>query len=135
MIEEMVKENLAKIIGQRDASVFYPFFTSRKLYYEIIRLQTVPEQRAWGSVFEKYGCIVCKRKDVSHVGCGCCDRCYKRILERKKAAIREIEEGLPQPPPIRDKTEIAMAALFGPPSRAALPAAPDKKRPAKIGHR
>lgn len=134
MLEEMVKQKVAEIMAEREDFVFQPFFNQKKVSEEIRRLQTVPEQRAWSRVFEKRGCIVCRRKDARHCSCACCDTCYYQILRWKRDAIREIEDG-PEQFPIRDLEEIAREALFGPPTVPALPAAPDTKRSGKLGRR
>jgi hypothetical protein len=69
-----------------------PFFRSRQIAYEIKRLQTVPEQDSWHVFFERHGCLYCHSKERIHGGCGCCVRCYPRILNEKRAIIRELME-------------------------------------------
>jgi hypothetical protein len=115
LIRKMVEKQVAEILANRNEFMLRPFFDAKKVSDEISRLQTASAGRAWSRVFQKYGCIVCCRKDVAHVGCGCCAAHYQRILNRKKAAIRELERetegcGLNFE---SDDSEIARQALAG----------------------
>jgi hypothetical protein len=121
MIEEIVKQKVAEIMIQRDDLLFQPFFLAKKVSDQIKRLQSVPEQRAWSSVFEKHGCIVCERKDVAYCSCGCCQRCYERIRMRKMAAIREADAERPVFDKPKDLVVMAQEALT-PSIEALIPA-------------
>jgi len=121
MIEEIVKQKVAEIMVRQDDLVFQPFFLAKKVSDQIKWLQSVPEQRAWSSVFEKHGCIVCGRKDLSHVGCGCCQRCYPKISAWKRAAIREADAERPVFDRPKDLVVMAQEAL-APSIKALIPA-------------
>jgi hypothetical protein len=121
MIEEMVKQKVAEIMVQQDDLVFQPFFLPKKVSDQIKRLQSVSEQRAWSSVFQKHGCIVCGRKAVAYGSCGCCEQCYRKISVWKKVAIREADAERPVFDKPRDLVVLAQEALT-PSIEALIPA-------------
>jgi hypothetical protein len=92
ILDRLVQQKVAEIMAERDAAVVEPFFRSRQIAFEIRRLQTVPEQDSWHVFFERNGCLYCHSKDRIHGGCGCCVRCYPRILNEKQKIIRELME-------------------------------------------
>jgi hypothetical protein len=129
IIKKLVEKQVAEILANRDEFLIRPFFDSQKIAAELRRLQSVPEHLAWRKVFEKYGCIVCGRKNVSHGGCGCCELHYKRIRERKVEAIRELERVKDAGRGISfdtDDSEIARQAFAEP--MKALPPANSRRR-------
>jgi hypothetical protein len=84
-----VKQEVAKIMAERDAVVFEPFFRSRQIAYELKRLQTVPEQRKWSVWYERYGCLRCETRTRIHVGNGMCTSCYAQTFHTLKQIIAE----------------------------------------------
>lgn len=121
MIEEMVKQKVAEVMVRQDDLVFQPFFLAKKVSDQIKRLQSVSEQRAWSSVFEKHGCIACGRVDVAYCSCGCCEKCYRKISVWKKAAIREADAERPVFDKPKDLVVMAQEALT-PSIEALIPA-------------
>jgi len=131
LIKKLVEKQVAEILANRDEFLFRPFFDSKKISDEIVRLQTVPAHGAWARVFQKHGCILCGRKDVVHAGCGCCARHISLIRRWKKEAVRELErekdEGRGRTDYFEsDDTEIARQAFVEP--MKALPPANSRKR-------
>jgi len=88
-LNRLVQVKVAEIMAERDAVVFEPFFRSRKIAYELKRLQTVPEQRKWSVWFERYGCLLCETRERIHVGNGMCTQCYARTFRTLKEIIAE----------------------------------------------
>jgi hypothetical protein len=62
-LTKVVQKEVAKIMAERDALVFEPFFRSRQVAYELKRLQTVSEQKKFTIGYKRYGCIDCKTED------------------------------------------------------------------------
>jgi hypothetical protein len=88
-LNRKVEEKVVEIMAQRDAFVFEPFFRSRKIAYELKRLQTVPEQQKWSIYFERRGCLICQTQKSIHIGCGMCQNCYPRIFRELTQIIAE----------------------------------------------
>jgi hypothetical protein len=88
-LDRKVQVKVAEIMAQRDAFVFEPFFRSRKIAYELKRLQTIPEQQKWSVYFERRGCLICQTRKLIHVGCGMCQNCYPRIFRELTQIIAE----------------------------------------------
>src|SRR5712691_3811505 len=88
-LDRMVQKKVAEIMADRDAFVFEPFFRSRKIAYELKRLQTIPEQQKWSVYFERRGCLVCQTWERIHTGCGMCQNCYPRIFRELTQIIAE----------------------------------------------
>jgi hypothetical protein len=84
-----VHEEVAKVMADRDAFVFEPFFRSRKIAYELQRLQTIPERQKWSVYFERRGCLICQTRDRIHIGCGMCQNCYPQVFRELKQIIAE----------------------------------------------
>lgn len=119
LIKKMVEKQVAEILANRNEFMLRPFFDAKKVSDEISRLQTASAGRAWSRVFQKFGCIVCGRKNVAHIGCGCCQVHYSRIRNRKEAAIRELERETEGADYFEsDDSEIARQALAGERRRA-----------------
>jgi len=117
---EVLRPAQSAPIVLQDDFVLQPFFLPKKVSDQIKCLQSVPEQLAWSSVFEKYGCIVCGRKDVAYCSCGCCEPCYRKIWRWKKAAIRGIEAERPVFDKPKDLVAMAQEAL-APSIKALIP--------------
>jgi hypothetical protein len=90
VLDRLVQQKVAEIMAERDALTLEPFFRTRQIAYEIRRLQTVPEQESWRVFFERHGCLYCHSQERGHGGCGMCFRCYPRILNEKKAIIKDL---------------------------------------------
>lgn len=88
-IKGLVEQFFAECVSRRDDFAFRPFLETARVTREIKRLQTVPEQRAWGKVFEDHGCICCRKRNGVHRGCGMCADCYGRVRAWRKRAVRE----------------------------------------------
>jgi hypothetical protein len=88
-LHRAVQEKVAEIMADRDAFVFEPFFRSRKIAYELKRLQTIPEQQKWSVYFERRGCLICQTRERIHIGCGMCQNCYPRIFRELTQIIAE----------------------------------------------
>ena len=92
-LNRLVQVKVAEIMAEREAIVFEPFFRSRKIAYELKRLQTVPEQRKWSVWFERYGCLICETRKRIHVGNGMCTQCYARTFNALTQIIAERMSG------------------------------------------
>jgi len=86
----LVQQQVAEILSKRDDFVLEPWFRTRQVAYELRRLQTVPERKAWNLVYEWGGCIVCKTTELPHAGNGMCPRCRARIHQLKRSTEKEI---------------------------------------------
>jgi hypothetical protein len=70
-----------------DVTPLDPFFRSRAESKAIRRAQT-PSQRVRMAVYyERYGCLICERRNAPHASNGMCDVCHTRTVRR----LREIE--------------------------------------------
>jgi len=85
----LAAEMAAQMVAQREEFLFEPFFRSRRVAYELKRLQTVSEQRKWSVFFERFGCLICETMERIHGGNGMCCRCYSNTLGRLKQIIGE----------------------------------------------
>lgn len=94
-LEAMVRQQVAEIMAERDALVFEPFFRSRKVAYELKRLQTVPEQKKFSISYERYGCMICETRDRPHISNGMCGNCHARWFRRLSQIIAEEVSGEP----------------------------------------
>jgi hypothetical protein len=92
IIRNLVQQQVAEALAQREAAVFEPFFRSRQVAYELRRLQSAPERKKWSVYYERHGCQQCKRADLIHAGNGYCPRCYSRMGQILKGIIRELSE-------------------------------------------
>jgi len=88
-LDRLVQKKVAEIMADRDAFAFEPFFRSRKIAYELKRLQTIPEQQKWSVYFERRGCLICQTQKHIHIGCGMCQNCYPRIFRELTQIIAE----------------------------------------------
>jgi hypothetical protein len=95
---KIVQAEVAKIMAERDAMAFEPFFRSRQVAYELKRLQTVPEQEKWSICYDRYGCLDCKTQDRSHAGNGMCTACRAKWFTRLVQIIAEGIKGEPARP-------------------------------------
>jgi hypothetical protein len=95
---KIVQTEVAKIMAERDAIVFEPFFRSQQVAREVKRLQSVPEQKKFSIGYERYGCIDCKMQDRPHAGNGMCDRCRPKWFSRYAQIIAEGIKGEPARP-------------------------------------
>ena len=69
-----------------------PWFLPKEIADEILRLLPLPHRQRWARYFEKWGCLMCARKDVIHGSKGFCNRCRVLIQERLKTAIKQAEQ-------------------------------------------
>ena len=97
-LDGLVEQRVAEILHARDEFMWEPFFRSRKIAYELKRLQTVSEQRKWSVYYQRFGCLRCETTDRVHVGNGCCDRCYPNTFQRLRQIVGElVKEETAQP--------------------------------------
>ena len=97
-LDRLVQQKVAEILHARDEFMWEPFFRSRKIAYELKRLQTVSEQRKWSVYYQRFGCFRCETMERVHVGNGCRDRCYANALARLKQIVGElVKEETAQP--------------------------------------
>jgi hypothetical protein len=127
LLQSLVAHEVAALLKSREDFLFQPFLNSKRVSYEIRRLQTVPERNAWIHVFAEHGCLSCERKDVVYGSCGFCARCHARILKWKQIATRRDLENSPQESRPCDLEAVAREALRTP--RPALPPATDDCKP------
>ncbi len=86
-VNRLVDIRVAEVLASRDDT--QPYFQTRRVAQELKRLQSVPEQRIWSLLFERWGCTHCDTKVRPHAGCGQCGRCRAKIAYRKKVIERE----------------------------------------------
>jgi len=97
-LDRLVQEKVAEILQARDEFMFEPWFRSRKVAYELKRLQTVSEQRTFTIYFERFGCLICETRERIHGGRGMCVRCYQNTLGRlKQIRGEQIREEIAKP--------------------------------------
>lgn len=75
ILDRLAKQKAAEILAEPAAAVLEPFFCSRRVAYELKRLQTVPEQRKFSVAFARYGCMICATREAFHAGNGLCPQC------------------------------------------------------------
>lgn len=95
MIERLVRERVDEIMVKLEAGQHEPGFIPRDEADELRRRRDVFERRKWSIYFDKWGCRVCARKNVSHYGTGHCQRCYMVIQSRLKQIKAEWDESRP----------------------------------------
>ncbi len=92
-LQRYIQHHVAELLAQREDGIFQPFFQSRRIYQELKKLQSVPEQRKWSMYFSRYGCLFCKSKKRPHSSCGMCLRCKMCVAQRLNAIVKELSNG------------------------------------------
>lgn len=92
VLDRLVQERVAEALSRNEGFALEPHFSTKRVSDEIRRYQTVPERRKWTAYFERWGCIVCRRRKVIHEGRGYCGRCRIRIYQRLLAIERELSK-------------------------------------------
>ena len=92
-MDRRMERKFAEMLARRDDGFMQPFFQSRRVYQELKRLQSVPEQRKWAVYFSRYGCLFCKSKKRPHSSCGMCHPCKLRVAQRLGAIVKELSKG------------------------------------------
>ncbi len=82
VLDRMVRDRVDEILTERGAALLEPDFHTREIAIEIQQHQTVFDRRKWGLYFEKWGCRMCGKKQVSHGTKGYCDACHHLIYDR-----------------------------------------------------
>jgi len=100
---QRVQQEVAKVMAQRDAFVFEPFFRNRQVAYALKRLQNVPEQRKFSIAFERYGCMVCETRERIHAGNCLCANCHQLWFRRFAQIIAEGISGKIRQPAEQEK--------------------------------
>ncbi len=86
-VNRLVDIRVAEALARRDD--WQPYFQSRRVAQELRRIQSVPEQRLWSLVYERWGCTHCDTKERPHASCGMCGPCRIKIGCRREAMRRE----------------------------------------------
>lgn len=73
---------------ETDTCTLGSFFADRERAEMIRRSQTVAERKRWTWYFDRWGCLVCQRRDVPHASNGMCESCRARTYRRLKS-VRE----------------------------------------------
>jgi hypothetical protein len=89
LLKKLVQRQVAEIMAQRDEFLFQPFFHAKKVSDQVRRLQTMPEQQKWSRYFERYGCLICGTREVTHGSLGMCVNCHGRTVFRLKTVISD----------------------------------------------
>ena len=127
MLERLVRQKVDEILVDRKNLLFRPFFEgSKSVTDEIHRLQTMPELRKWSVYFDRWGCLICKTKILTHCGSGVCSRCHSRTAYRLKVIVAEGTRSGTRERFNGDLERIAKKALAGaikllPPAREGRP--------------
>jgi hypothetical protein len=122
VFRQMVQQEIAKAMANRDEWAFQPFFQQKKFSDEIQKFQSVPEQKKWSIYFKKWGCVSCGEKDRQHNGCGFCSTCYLRVRKRLEAIVKLYKRKSEDPENgMYDAEKIARQALEAPAATRKLP--------------
>ena len=108
---ELLAPNHSATAAADAGKIFQPFFGSQQEANEIRQHQTVVEQRKWAFYFEDWGCMVCGRKDIGHLGLGMCDTCHNRVRQRLRATLRRAQAERPTFEEPKDLERLAQEAL------------------------
>ncbi len=126
VVKQLVDQRVAEIMANEEVWLFQPFLQTRRVSYEMRRMQSVPEQRKWSLYFQKWGCLSCGSKTANHYACGFCTNCYARVAERLKVIVKRSGRRSDTPDfDVRDEIETAQQALADKPK--ALPEASEKR--------
>ena len=90
--DRLMEQKFAEMLARRDDGKMQPYFQSRRVYQELKRMQSVPEQRAWAVHYERYGCTHCRSNERPHSACGMCARCYPKIFGQKRGIEKELSK-------------------------------------------
>lgn len=90
ILDLLVQKRVAEVLAARDGLAAEPFFQSRHVAYEILRLQSVPERKKWAIYFERHGCIVCGSRERSYGSTGFCAFCKQQVYVRLNAILSEL---------------------------------------------
>jgi hypothetical protein len=91
-LQALVQEQVAEILARREDLIFQPYFQSRRVAQELLKLKSIPERRAWSVRYDRKGCSHCKTKKRPHSSCGMCLPCKVLISEELKAIDRELSK-------------------------------------------
>ena len=89
LVQQIVQEEVAKIIAQKDNNLVQPWITSPAFAQEVRRQQTVEERFKFSDFFEGEGCLRCRRKSHQHAGNSLCLRCRAWFVYRLKHYMKE----------------------------------------------
>lgn len=90
MLKRLVAEQVEGILSERDGLMLEPWFRSRSVSNEILRLQKVSDRHKWTRYYQKFGCLVCGDRLRGHAGCGFDQICYGRIRARLGSIAAEL---------------------------------------------
>ena len=92
-MNRLMEQKFAELLARRDDGMMHPYFESRRVYQELKRHQSVPEQRKWAVYFSRFGCTRCKTKKRPHSSCGMCLRCKMQVAQQLKSIVKELSKG------------------------------------------
>lgn len=96
MIERIVRERVDEIMVKVEAGQVEPDFLRKDEAAELRQRQDMFERTKWSLYFEKWGCRMCHRKNVGHLGTGHCTRCHHLIRDRLNQLKLEYERENPE---------------------------------------
>ncbi|MGH7935448.1 MAG: hypothetical protein ACREF8_00375, partial [Chthoniobacterales bacterium] len=88
-ITRLMNERIAEMLADAQTADLQPFFEKPEVAEAMRRTQHVIERRKFVWLFEKWGCLICERKDARHAGLGMCPACLSRTRERLNGVKRE----------------------------------------------
>jgi hypothetical protein len=92
-LEIHVQQRVAKVLTARDEFAAEPFFPSRHVACEILRLQSVPEWKKWAIYFERHGCVCYESDDRSIESTGLCTPCKHQVWQRLNSNLSGLLKG------------------------------------------
>jgi hypothetical protein len=96
ILDQMVREQVEQALAQRANGNIPADFQPRDVANDARIRGNVFEIRKWTLYFEKWGCRMCRRKNVSHLGGGCCKRCHELVSGRLAKIKRDFYANDPE---------------------------------------
>jgi hypothetical protein len=106
-LDRLIQRRVAEALADKEQSLLEPWFNSRKVTEEILRLQGVFHRRKFALYYEKWGCIICRKKRTRHGSLGMCQTCHIRIVQR----MRRIEQDYAKAHPDEFEQQIKQMTL------------------------
>ena len=91
-VQQIVQEEVAKILAQTDNNLLQPWITSPAFAQEVRRQQTVEERFKFSDFFEGEGCLRCRRRTHQHAGNSLCQRCRPWFVDKLKHHMKKRRE-------------------------------------------
>ncbi len=96
MITRIVRERVDELMVKVEGRQVEPDFLPKDVSVELQERRNVFERRKWSLYFEKWGCRMCSRKNVSHAATGHCARCHNLVAGRLALIKAEYERNNPE---------------------------------------